>query len=451
MDADKKHGIIGTDEICEDGGPAFTEPAQGLEEMPARPVQIEDANDEGATDIEKASSDDRSERAQEIAAKAAGAALGAAKGAASTLKDGVFALRDVRNASRQSADARAQAKKIEEALESDQKVLEHRKEIESSYTSIVEDQSRVVADAKAQAASARRRLEGLSEEHTALLADLDELKAANASELRPYKRLAETAKGALDDANRSLSESKRAVKTAEGQVRDACERREQSVSSANRALDNALARQLRVQDDLKKLQAQPGSPSAIAKMQSENVAALARVEAARAEVDRATREGQVSVENAQTHLWTQNQSLEAAQREASAAKSKYDERKADLDRRLKESEGKEAELQLRIDQKKGALDELERDIETADQAQAEAQGLVDEAELIHSTPEETVRLEHAIAARRIELQRASDEVDLCENSEKALRKQTRLQRFALIGAVMLIVAIITAVAAICLR
>ena len=241
------------------------------------------------------------------------------------------------------------------------------------------------------------------------------------------------------------------MKTAEGQVRDACERREQSVSSANRALDNALARQLRVQDDLKKLQAQPGSPSAIAKMQSENVAALARVEAARAEVDSATREGQVSVENAQTHLWTQNQSLEAAQREASAAKSKYDERKADLDRRLKESEGKEAELKLRIDQKKGALDELERDIETADQAQAEAQGLVDEAELIHSTPEETVRLEHAIAARRIELQQASDEVDLYENSEKALRKQTRLQRFALIGAVMLIVAIIAAVAAICLR
>ena len=223
------------------------------------------------------------------------------------------------------------------------------------------------------------------------------------------------------------------------------------MSSANRALDNALARQLRVQDDLKKLQAQPGSPSAIAKMQSENVAALARVEAARAEVDRATREGQVSVENAQTHLWTQNQSLEAAQREASAAKSKYDERKADLDRRLKESEGKEAELQLRIDQKKGALDELERDIETADQAQAEAQGLIDEAELIHSTPEETVRLEHAISARRIELQRASAEVDLYENSEKALRKQTRLQRFALIGAAMLIVAIIAAVAASCLH
>lgn len=451
MDADKKHGIVETDEICEDGGPAFTEPAQGQEEMPVRAVQIEDANDEGATDIEKASSDDRPERAQEIAAKAAGAALGAAKGAASTLKDGVFALRDIRNASRQSADARAQVKKIEEALESDQEVLEHRREIESSYASIVEGQGRVVADAKAQAASARRHLEGLSEEHAALLADLNELKAANASELRPYKRLAETAKGALDDANRTLSESKRALKTAEGQVRDACERREQSVSSANRALDNALARQLRVQDDLKKLQAQPGSPSAIAKMQSENVVALARVEAARAEVDRSTREGQASVENAQTHLWTQNQSLEAAQREASAAKSKYDERKADLDRRLKESEGKEAELQLRIDQKKGALDGLERDIETADQAQAEAQGLIDEAELIHSTPEETARLEHAISARRIELQRASAEVDLYENSEKALRKQTRLQRFALIGAVMLIVAIIAAVAATCLR
>ena len=443
MDADNKHDIANTEDIREQSNPAFTELTQGQEETPMAAGQDGDAKNEGAGDFEEAPNEDTSDCAQEMAAKAAGAALGAAKGAASTLKAGAFALRDVRNASRQSADARAQAKKIEEALESDQEVLDHRREIESSYASIIEGQSRVVADAKAQAASARQRFEGLGEEHAALLADLDELKAANASELRPYKRIAETAKGALDDANRSLS--------AEGQVRDAADRREQSVSSANRALDNAQARQLRVQDDLKKLQAQPGSPSAIAKMQSENVAALARVEAARAEVDRATREGQVSVENAQTHLWTQNQSLEAAQREASAAKSKYDEQKADLDRRMKDAEGKEAELQYRIDQKKKAIEELEDDIKVADQAQAEAQGLIDEAELIHSTPEETVRLEHAIAAQRIELQQALDEVELYETTEKALRKQTRLQRFALIGAVALIVAIIAAVAVLCLR
>lgn len=451
MDAENKHDVAGTDEIRQDSDPAFTEPAQGQEEAPATAGQDGGAKDEDAAHMEEASDEDASERAQEIAAKAAGAALGAAKGAASTLRAGAFALRDVRNASRQSADARAQAKKIDEALESDQEVLDHRKEIESSYASIVERQSRIVADAKARAASARQRFEGLGEEHTALLADLDELKAANASELRPYKRIAETAKGALDDASRSLSEAKRAVRTAEGQVRDASDHREQSVSSANRALDNAQARQLRVQDDLKRLQAQPGSPSAIAKMQSENVAALARVEAARAEVDRATREGQASVENAQTHLWTQNQSLEAAQREASAAKSKYDEQKADLDRRMKDAEGKEAELQRRIDQKKKAIEELEDDIKEADEAQAEAQGLIDEAELIHSTPEETARLEHAIAARRIELQQASAEVELYETTEKALRKQTRLQRFALIGAVALIVAIIAAVAMLRLR
>ena len=451
MDAENKHDVADTDEIRQDSDPAFTEPAHDQEETPMAAGQDGGAEDEDAAHMEEASDEDASERAQEIAAKAAGAALGAAKGAASTLRAGAFALRDVRNASRQSADARAQAKKIDEALESDQEVLDHRKEIESSYASIVERQSRIVADAKARAASARQRFEGLGEEHTALLADLDELKAANASELRPYKRIAETAKGALDDASRSLSEAKRAVRTAEGQVRDASDRREQSVSSANRALDNAQARQLRVQDDLKRLQAQPGSPSAIAKMQSENVAALARVEAARAEVDRATREGQASVENAQTHLWTQNQSLEAAQREASAAKSKYDEQKADLDRRMKDAEGKEAELQRRIDQKKKAIEELEDDIKEADEAQAEAQGLIDEAELIHSTPEETARLEHAIAARRIELQQASAEVELYETTEKALRKQTRLQRFALIGVVALIVAIIAAVAMLCLR
>ena len=118
---------------------------------------------------------------------------------------------------------------------------------------------------------------------------------------------------------------------------------------------------------------------------------------------------------------------------------------------MKDAEGKEAELQYRIDQKKKAIEELEDDIKAADEAQAEAQGLIDEAELIHSTPEETVRLEHAIAARRIELQQASAEVELREATERALRKQTRLQRFALIGAAALIVAIIAAIAVLCLR
>ena len=94
---------------------------------------------------------------------------------------------------------------------------------------------------------------------------------------------------------------------------------------------------------------------------------------------------------------------------------------------------------------------LEDDIKEADEAQAEARGLIDEAELIHSTPEETARLENAIAARRIDLQQASAEVELYETTEKALRKQTRMQRFALIGAVALIVAIIAAVAMLCLR
>lgn len=445
MDADNKHDVAEADKA------PFDSRAENNDEASETTGPAASAENPGTADIVETASEKKPKGAQEITAKATGAAIDAAKGVASTLKAGAFALRDVRNASRQSADARAQVKTLSEALESDQEVLDHRREIESTYASIIESQSRIIADAKAEADSAQRRLEGLSEEHAALLADLDELKAANASELRPYKRIAETAKGALDDANRSLSEAKRAVKTAEGQVRDATEHREQSVGSAYRALDNAQARQLRVQDDLKKLQAQQGSPSAIAKMQSENVAALARVEAARAEVDRATKEGQASVENAQTHLWTQNQSLEAAQREANAAKSKYDEQKADLDRRSKEAEGKEAELQYRIDQKKQAIDGLEENIKTAGQSQAEAQGLIDEAELIHSTPEESSRLEHAIAARHVELQQASAEVERYETTEKALRKQTRLQRLALIGATAIVVAIIAAIAVFCLR
>ena len=133
MDAENKHDVANTEDIREQSNPAFTELAQGQEETPMAAGQDGDAKNEGAGDFEEAPNEDTSDCAQEMAAKAAGAALGAAKGAASTLRAGAFALRDVRNASRQSADARAQAKKIEEALESDLEVLDHRREIESSY------------------------------------------------------------------------------------------------------------------------------------------------------------------------------------------------------------------------------------------------------------------------------------------------------------------------------
>ncbi|MDO4848292.1 MAG: hypothetical protein Q4B45_00775 [Coriobacteriia bacterium] len=376
----------------------------------------------------------------EPAAKAAGAAARAAMGAASTLRAGAFAMRDVRNASRQSASARSQARTIEDALETDRATLAHRNEVESGYDRIVEEQSRIVRESQARISAAQQKTAALDEEHSALVADLDELKASNASELRPYKRLVETSKGGLDDANRTLTEAKRALKVAETQAKEASERRDSQVNSASRSLDNAQARQRKVQDELKHAQA-TGSPS-VGKLQSENVAALAAVTNAKAEVDKAMKDGQNAVENAQTHLWTQNQSVDGAKRAAQDAQGRYAAHKEDYDRRHAAAQAKEAELQERIDEKKRAIDALANELDEAQAALDEAQGLLDEANLIHSTPEETERLVRSIAGQQVDLDEANAEIEHLAESEKQLRLATRGSRLALAAAAIIALAVV---------
>lgn len=380
------------------------------------------------TGIEKAE-----HRTEAVASNAAEMAIGMAKGAAGTLRAGAFAVRDVHNASRQSAGARAQARTIREALEADQRTLDHRRDIEASFEDIVSEQSEIVARSRAAIESGQQKIDGLSEERSALVADLEELKASNVSAIRPYRRLAETSKDELDDAQRMLVEAKRAVKSAEAQLEDAKERRDSSYASASRSLDNSQTRQRKVQDELKKLQSSGGAQAAIAQLQSDNVAALAGIDAARAEVDRAAKDGQNAVSNAQTHLWTQNQSLSDAQAKHDAALAKHKSHKAEHDRLADEAKAKESELQERIDAKKRELEEIRAEVDEAQKALDEAQGLIDEARHIHSTPEETARLEQSIAAQQADLEEANSEVEHLATAEKQLRQATLGSRVALIA------------------
>lgn len=377
--------------------------------------------------------------------KAAGRAVGVAKGAANTLKAGAYAVRDVHNASRQSADARAQVRTIQKSIEADKRTLGHRREIEASYEEIVSEQSGIVAARKAEIDADRRTIAGLVEEHAALESDLDELKAANASAIRPYKRLVETSKDELDDCQRMLAEAKRAVKAAESQLQEAKERRESSYASASRSFDGSQARQRKVLEELEQLKETGGSQAAIAQLQEDSVAALANVESARAAVERATRDGQGAVDNAQTHLWTQNQSLASAQEKYDAALAKHKAHKAEHDKMADDATEQEGGLQERIDAKKRELDALRAKAEAAQREQDEAQGLLDEAELIHSTPEETQRLAESIAAQEAELAEASSEAEQLAENEKQLRHATRGSRVALIAvavATLLVVAFI---------
>ncbi len=62
--------------------------------------------------------------------------------------------------------------------------------------------------------------------------------------IKPYKEVAATAKGRLDDISKTISEAQRGVKNAEAQLKEVTEKRDAAVASENKALQNSQARQL---------------------------------------------------------------------------------------------------------------------------------------------------------------------------------------------------------------
>ena len=208
-------------------------------------------------------------------------------------------------------------------------------------------------------------------------------------------------------------------------------------------MDNAQDRLRKVESDLNSLKgSSTASPNALSKMQSELVAERAHLDAAREDVGRVTAECQQLVDNAQTHLWTQKQSLETAERAADDAKREADGRREEYESLYNKAMGGQKEIEARIAEVEKDIDA--RQTERAEQAQVvfDAQALVDEADDIHSTPEVTKNLQDAIATGKVELEKRQREVDALAAEERQLRESTRAQRFLFIGVAAVAIVII---------
>ena len=382
------------------------------------------------------------------ASGAAGAAAGAARGAGKGIAAGFTALRDVRDASRQHSSAKSQMESTEKTLEAQRAALDHRVSIEEGYQDIVAAQTAALADAQKREADAVQYAARLSHELRDLEAGLAKMRAEDEQALRPYKQLAESSKGRADDATRTVAEAKRAVRTAEGQVKDATDRREQAIASANRALDNSKARQRKVQGELDKLLADPSAKrDAIAQVRQELAAETAHVSAAEAAVTRSTADAQSSVDNAQTHLWTQKQSLETAQREADAMQAEAKERRGEYDHLRAQADARQKKLSDNIDRHKA---EIERTNRLRDNAQTDAKkagDLLSEAKSIHDTPQATMQLRNSIAEREQALETQRAQVEELGRAERELRRRTRATRIAvlvILAVVVVVVAVLVA-------
>lgn len=361
------------------------------------------------------------------------------------IRGGLDAIRSVRSASKEHADARERAEALKKQVAADSAELAHRDKIEGDYPQIVERQRAEMAEASTLLAKAGEESQRLSGEVEGLTQRLDAMKAANEEQLRPYRELMNSTKGRSDDAAKSLSDVRRAVKAADQQVSDTAKRREQRIDASNRSVDNAQDRLRKVQAELTSLQADPSaSPAAVSKMQSEVVAEQAHLDAAREEVKRVTAECQQLMDNAQTHLWTQKQSLETLERQAGEARKEADARREEYERLHNEATRREKELSDQIAARKGDLEAANKDAAAAQGRIDAAQEALDEANSIHATPEATAQLRGKIAQDKASLHLQQAEVDRLAAAERGLRSKTRGQRYGFVAIVVVACVVVLA-------
>ncbi|RRF88915.1 MAG: hypothetical protein DUD33_09315 [Coriobacteriaceae bacterium] len=395
-----------------------------------------------AEDLPVITQDDIDAKGKDAGEKGAGKG-GSSADSGNPLTGGFGAIRQVRAASKRHASAREQVKSLKTELEKSQKTLDHRNQVESNYQKIVSEQSRQL-DMQGQAVT---RAESVISEQGAQKSELEkslaQMKNDHEEQLRPYRELMESTKGRADDAAKTLADAKRQVKTADQQLSDATKRREQNVASANRSVDNSQERLRKAEAELDALRSDDGaSPAVVQKKQSDIVAERAHLDAARAELDRATSEGKSLVDSAQTNLFAQRHALETAETAADVAKREADERREEYERLYNKAMAEEKGVSDEIAKRDRAMTTADKELKDAQSKIDEAQRLLDEANDIHSTPEVTADLAASIQQGRQELQKRMKNAQRLARDEKHLRETTRKQRFLFIGAIVLAVLIV---------
>lgn len=386
---------------------------------------------------------DAGDPASDVTSPDAGAA--GPRSAQHSLREGFAAFRSVREAQARHAEARSELHGMRERLERDTETLRRRLDIEERYPQIVAEQSAEREQAHEQAAEALRRAEELEDERGKLDRQLADLKRSDEERLRPYRNLAESTKGRSDDAARALAEARRAAKSAEQALSEATRQRDQRISNANRAVDNARERLRSVQSELEEQGAgeREGSEAG-AQLARELEKERRHLEAARAEVSDVSAEADKDVEAAQQRLFDQRKLVKQAERDAEATKAEATERRGEYDELLRQSQEAQRALGEQIKERTSGAEAARREREEAEARAKVADELLEEAEAIHASPQETIELRREIARQQTDLDIQQDAVDALARDERALRKGTFRQRLVVVVAILAGVALVAA-------
>ncbi len=375
--------------------------------------------------------------------RAGSSAAGAAKGAGRSLAGGLSALKQVRNVSRQRANARAHVRDIEQALDDNRALLVHREDITRNYDEIVATQTTAIEVADAEITEAKASIEEQEARRRKLDDELRRMKERHEQKLRPYRNLMDSTRGRSDDAAKALANARRATKNAEAAVNDATKRRVKRISDAHHAVDNAKERLRAVEAERDTLRADGATDTAaITKIESECAAERANLENATADVARITQEAQASVDQAQQDLWVKQREQASAEKVAEAAKEEAMTHKNEYDGMFKEAQAKERAREDAIKSCDSRIKDLTKTKNAAEARKREAEAILNEAEEIHAHPETTEGLRQRIANEEADLESAEVALDEITIMERDLRRDTRAARVIFVVVAVLVAKLI---------
>ena len=235
------------------------------------------------------------------------------------------------------------------------------------------------------------------------------------------------------------------MKTAEGQVADATSKRDERTASAEQALANARDRLSKLKTQLAAIETDPDQARVAAELRESIATETARVAAAESDVTTVAAQAQQTLENAQTHLYTQRKSLEDAEQQHEAAKADSAKRKEEFEGLSKQARAAEKELDDQVVDLSNDERAASKRRDAAQRDAQKAQELLDEANDVHATPEKTVELRDSISDQQAAFVVQQRQVEALEGAEKSLRERTKRSRALFVAVAVLAVVLLVLV------
>ncbi len=372
-------------------------------------------------------------------------------GGRSGIGSGFSAMREVQQAKKEHADARNKLARLQAEIDSDNQTLEHRRQIERDYESIVAGQQQIVERANTAISQLNGQVDSANATIANLKDQLSQLKDRHAKDLAPYRELSDAAKKRADGDAAALRNAKRAAQSADRRLKDLTKQRDRNISQANAAAQNASEQLGRLRDRLTELNADPvANAGEIQKINAEMQAQTSQREQAQARAQSLPTTASADIEAAQGALSQANSALQAAKRKNDASRKEAAAKDDEYKNLRSKFKHEEDDLDDRIVEVQKQLRQLNAQLHSAQDDLDAAQAAIDEAEAIHASPEMTESLANKVADNSAAAAVQRQQVDALAQNERDVRQRTRQSRVKAIAIIILAVIVVLAIIALVL-